>query len=243
MNWKEQIRIVVEENNTKRGRWFDLSIQFLIILSLISFCIETLPDLSPGWKNFLRAFEVITVIIFTLEYILRLIVAKKKLNFIFSFYGIIDLLAILPFYLTFRIDLRSIRILRLFRLFRIFKIIRYSKAIRRFGRAFLSIKEELVLFLILSSFLLFLSAVGIYYFENPAQPEVFKSIFHSMWWAVATLTTVGYGDIYPITVGGKIFTSAMLFLGLGVIAVPTGLIASALTRTQNEKHQSKDKEE
>jgi voltage-gated potassium channel len=115
------------------------------------------------------------------------------------------------------------------------KIIRYSNAIKNFIKAFISIKEELILFLILSSFLLFLSAIGIYYFENPAQPEVFASIFHSLWWAVATLTTVGYGDIYPITIGGKIFTSGMLFIGLGIIAVPTGLIASALTKSKNNE--------
>lgn len=102
-------------------------------------------------------------------------------------------------------------------------------------KAFLSIKEELVLIMILSTFLLFFSSVGIYYFENPVQPEIFSSVFASLWWAVATLTTVGYGDIYPITVGGKIFTSAMLFIGLGIIAVPTGLIASALTKTKNNK--------
>ena len=85
-------------------------------------------------------------------------------------------------------------------------------------------------------FLLFLSSVGIYYFENPAQPEVFQSIFHSMWWAVATLTTVGYGDIYPITVGGKMFTAIMLFIGLGIVAVPTGLISSALTKTRKAEN-------
>ena len=236
MQWKEKLRIVIEDNHTREGRWFDLSIQMLIILSLISFSLETLPDLDEEFIKFLRIFEVITVIIFTVEYLLRLFVAKKKLKFVFSFYGIVDLMAILPFYLAFGIDLRSLRILRLFRLFRIFKILRYSKAIRHMVKAFLSIKEELILFMILSSFLLFLSSVGIYYFENPAQPEVFASIFHSLWWAVATLTTVGYGDIYPITVGGKIFTSVMLFIGLGIVAVPTGLIASALTKTKNDKN-------
>lgn len=242
MNWKEKLRITVEESETRRGRWFDLIIQSLIVLSLISFSLETLPNLDPDFRAFLRIFEIVTVIIFTLEYLLRVFVAKRKLKFIFSFYGIIDLLAILPFYLTFHIDLRSVRILRLFRLFRIFKIIRYSRAIRHFMRAFASIKEELVLFLILSGFLLFLSAVGIYYFENPAQPEVFQSVFHSMWWAVATLTTVGYGDIYPVTTGGKVFTSVMLFIGLGVIAVPTGLIASALTKTRDDKQNPDSKE-
>lgn len=164
---------------------------------------------------------------------LRIFVADKKLKFIFSFYGLIDLLAILPFYLSFGIDLRSIRI---FRLFRILKMLRFNQAIRHVSKAFNSIKEELLLFFIMASFLLFLSSVGIYYFENEAQPEIFKFIFHSFWWAIATFTTVGYGDIYPITTGGKIFTSVMLLIGLGIIAVPTGLIALALTKTKEFKN-------
>ena len=233
--WKEKLRIVVEDNQTPEGRWFDLSIQTLIILSLLSFSLETLPGLEENVYTSLQIFEVCSIIIFTVEYLLRLFVSNKKIKFIFSFYGLVDLIAILPFYLTFGIDLRSIRILRLFRLFRVFKILRYSKAIRHMIKAFVSIKEELILFMILSSFLLFLSSVGIYYFENPAQPDVFASVFHSLWWAVATLTTVGYGDIYPITAGGKIFTSIMLFIGLGIVAVPTGLIASALTKVRNDK--------
>ncbi len=241
ITWKEKLRIIVEDNQTPEGRWFDLSIQALIILSLISFSLETLPGQEAEFYRFLRILEIASVVIFTVEYLLRLFVSEKKLKFIFSFYGLVDLLAILPFYLTFGIDLRSIRIFRLFRLFRVFKILRYSKAIQHMARAFLSIKEELILFMILSSFLLFLSSVGIYYFENPVQPEIFASIFHSLWWAVATLTTVGYGDIYPITTGGKIFTSVMLFIGLGIVAVPTGLIASALTKTRGNKN-SKNQE-
>lgn len=236
MSWKSKLKTIIEDNQTPEGRWFDLSIQVLIVLSLISFSIETLPGISEEYSAFLKTFEVATVIIFTIEYLLRLFVASKKAKFIFSFYGLVDLFAILPFYLTFGIDLRSIRIFRLLRLFRVFKILRYSKAIHRFAQAFRSIKEELILFFFLSMFLLFLSSVGIYYFENPAQPEVFQSIFHSMWWAVATLTTVGYGDIYPITVGGKVFTAIMLFIGLGIVAVPTGLISSALTKTRKSEN-------
>jgi len=98
------------------------------------------------------------------------------------------------------------------------------------------IKEELILFLFATAFLLYFSAVGIYYFENPAQPEQFQSIFDSLWWAVATLTTVGYGDVYPVTVGGKIFTFFVLLIGLGIVAVPAGLVSSALTMSlENEK--------
>lgn len=234
MKWKTRLKMMVEKDQTPAGRLFDLFIQGLIVLSLITFSIETLPNLKPGFKLFLRLFEIVSVIIFTIEYILRIYVASKKTKFVFSIFGIIDLLAILPFYLALGIDLRSVRIFRLFRLFRIFKILRFNKAVIHLADAFKSIKEELVLFAIMSFFLLFLSSIGIFYFENPAQPEVFESVFHSLWWAVATLTTVGYGDIYPITVGGKIFTSIMLFIGLGIVAVPTGLIASALTKTKKQ---------
>lgn len=235
MSIKTKIKPIIEDNSTKAGRLFDLVIQAIIVLSLLSFSIETLPGLQPETRIFLKNFEVFTVMIFTVEYLLRIWVTDKKLKFIFSFYGIIDLFAILPFYLSFGIDLRSIRIFRLFRLFRIFKMLRFNQAIQHFSKAMKSIKEELILFFVLSSFLLFLSSIGIYYFENPAQPDVFKSVFHSMWWAISTLTTVGYGDIYPITVGGKIFTSIMLLIGLGIVAVPTGLIASALTKTKDFK--------
>ncbi len=170
------------------------------------------------------------VLIFTGEYLLRLIVADRKLKFIFSFYGLIDLFAILPFYISTGIDLRSIRIFRMLRLFRIFKILRYSKAINRFHLAFKSIKEELVLFLFTAAILVFVASIGIYYFESKAQPEHFASFFHSLWWSIVTLTTVGYGDVYPITTAGKVFASIVMFIGIGVVAVPSGLIASALTR-------------
>jgi voltage-gated potassium channel len=225
------LKRTIEENDTRAGRVFDLFVQSLIVLSLLSFSVETLPNLSGPIKNILDTLEVIVVAIFTAEYLLRLVVADHRLKFIFSFCGLIDLFAILPFYVARGIDLRSLRIFRLFRLFRAFKILRYSKAIQRFKDAFLTVKEELILFIVATAFLLFIAAVGIYYFESPAQPDQFKSVFHCLWWAIATLTTVGYGDVYPITAGGKIFTFVMLVIGLGIIAVPTGLIASALTKT------------
>ena len=231
-----RLKQIIENNDTARGKVFDIVIQFLIILSLISFSIETLPDLDQKTRLMLKYFEAATVLIFTLEYLLRLIVSDRKLQFIFSFYGVIDLLAILPFYITRSVDLRSIRILRLFRLIRTLKLLRFSEAVQRFRKAFEIVKEELILFLFAAALLLFITAVGIYYFENSAQPEHFKSVFHSMWWAIITLTTVGYGDFYPVTTGGKIFTSLILIIGLGIIAVPTGLIASALTKSiENEK--------
>lgn len=232
---KQKLKRLIEETDTLSSKMFDLFIQSLIILSLIAFSIETLPNLENQILNYLRLFEIICVVIFTVEYLLRIFVADKKFSFIFSFYGIVDLCAILPFYITSGIDLRSIRIFRIFRLFRVFKILRYSKALTRFKNAILLVKEELILFFVSTLFLLFVTAVGIYYFENSAQSEEFKSVFHSLWWAIITLTTVGYGDVYPITVGGKIFTSIIVLIGLGIVAVPTGLIASALTRTIKEE--------
>jgi len=228
---REQMKFknIVENNDTAKGRIFDLTIQFLIVVSLISFSVETIPHLSAQIKRYLGYIEVVTVSLFTVEYLLRIIVSDKKIKFVFSFYGLIDFFAILPFYLSAGIDLRSIRSLRLLRLFRAFKLLRYNKAIKRFHSALIIAKEELILFSILAVMLLFFSAVGIYYFENAAQPESFSSVFQSMWWAVATLTTVGYGDVYPITVGGKIFTFFVLMVGLGIVAVPTGLVASALS--------------
>lgn len=211
----------------------------MILLSLISFSIETLPGLSPQTQMVLNWIERITVLFFTVEYALRLFVSDHKIRFIFSFFGIIDLLAILPFYISVGLDLRSIRAIRFIRIFRILKLARYNKALQRFHRAFIIAWEELVLFLMTTLILLYIFAVGIYFFENQAQPESFSSIFHSLWWAVATLTTVGYGDVFPITVGGKIFTFIILMLGLGVVSVPSGMIASTLSEARDQEDKPK----
>jgi voltage-gated potassium channel len=226
------IKQIIEETDTKPGKFFDLMIQALIVLSLVSFSVETLPDLSVATRSILRSIEVFTVSVFTLEYFARIAVATNKKAYVFSFFGIVDFVAIAPFYLATGLDLRVVRAFRLLRLVRILKIARYNAAVRRFHRAFLIAKEELCLFLFAALIILYLAGVGIYYFENAAQPEVFSSIFHSLWWAVATLTTVGYGDIYPITTGGKVFTFIVLAVGLGVVAVPAGLVASALSKAR-----------
>ena len=173
--------------------------------------------------------------VFTIEYILRFALCRPRGAYIKSFWGIIDLLAILPFYLVLAVDLRSIRSVRLLRLFRVLKLARYSDAIRRFRLAYSIIKEELVLFGVVALIILYISGVGIYYFENEAQPNQFASVFHSLWWGIVTLTTVGFGDAYSITVGGRIFTFLILVVGLGVVTVPSGLFASALSKARNEQ--------
>lgn len=238
--FRTKLRSIIEDNTTRKGKIFDYTIQGLILLSLVSFSFETLPDNSPELKKLLSTFEYICVIIFSFEYVLRIFVAKKPFRYIFSFYGIVDLLSILPFYLTSTVDLRAFRIFRIFRIFRAFKLIRYNKALRRFSVAFTIIKEEVVLFFMVTLILVFLSASGIYFFENEAQPEEFSSLFASLWWAIVTLTTVGYGDVFPITIGGKVFTFFILILGIGIVTIPAGLVATALTKARTLEEKEED---
>ncbi|TBN01344.1 ion transporter [Hyunsoonleella flava] len=233
---KEKIKSIVEINDNKKSRYFAFFIQGLILVSVISFSVETIPNLKPQTKFILQVIEWFCVIMFSLEYLLRIYVSDSKPKFIFSFFGIIDFLAILPFYLSFGIDLRSLRALRFLRLFRILKLVRYNRAMNHFTTAIKSAKEEILLFIFITLMLIYFSAVGIYYFENEAQPEHFSSVFDSLWWAIITLTTVGYGDVYPITVGGKVFTFIILMIGLGIVAIPTGIISSALTKSVDKKH-------
>lgn len=229
---KKQLWLILEDTTTKRGRFFDYFIQILILLSLVSFSLDTLPNLSYNTRVFLDYFEVISIVIFTVEFLLRIYVSKKPLSYIFSFYGIIDILAILPFYLNRVLDLRFLRAFRIFRIFRALKLLRYNKALNRFRIAFKIVKEEVTLFFIVTLVLIFITSAGIYFFENEAQPEVFKSVFHSAWWSIVTLTTVGYGDVYPITLGGKIFTFFVLMIGVGLVTVPAGLVATALSKAR-----------
>jgi len=232
---KKYIKSIVEINDNKLSRYYSLFIQVLILISIITFTVETIPDLEPQTIIILQIIELFSVIVFTSEYLLRIYVADSKPRFIFSFFGIIDLLAILPFYLSFGVDLRSLRALRFLRLFRVLKLVRYNRAMDHFTKAIKTAKEEILLFVFITLILIYFSAVGIYYFENAAQPEHFSSIFDSLWWSIITLTTVGYGDVYPITVGGKVFTFFILMIGLGIVAIPTGIISSALTKSIDKK--------
>ena len=214
---------------------FEKLIQILIVISLISFAFETLPNLSTAWQTVLKFTEIIIVLIFTIEYIIRISLCRPRLKYIFSFYGVIDILAILPFFLTAGIDIKSIRAFRLLRLLRFVKLLKYNKAIRRLRDALIDAKDELILSGIVAGILLYSASIGIYYFEEEAQPDSFGSVFHSMWWAVCSLTTVGYGDVKPITVGGKIFTGIVLIIGVGIVAMPTAILASSFNNAKKKE--------
>ena len=233
------IRGIVQDSDTVAGRLFDQCVMVLIAASLVSMSASTVPDLPPLWSTVLATAETMIVALFTIEYILRIWTAEDRWGYVRSFYGLVDLLALLPFYVTLMwagmIDLRAIRALRLLRVFRVFKVAQYNTAMARLGKAIKYARDEALVFLFATLVLLYIAAMGIHHFEYEAQPERFESVFSSLWWAVVTLTTVGYGDAYPITVGGRIFTFLILICGMGIVAVPAGLIASGLSRALEDE--------
>jgi len=225
---KSRIHAALEGRDPIYGRLFAFLIYGAILLAAITVTLQSLPAFSARHGLLLGIAEVVLLILFSLEYGLRLWSSPRPLRYALSFWGLIDLAAILPSLFFLLPDFQAIRILRLFRMFRLFKLFRIGNAVERLESAFASARDELLLFTFLAVLILFLSAVGIYHFEREAQPEEFGSIPQALWWATATLTTVGYGDVYPITSGGRIFTSLVLFVGLGVVAIPAGIITSAL---------------
>ena len=236
-SWREKVHEIIYEADTPAGKLFDVLILIVILISILLVMLESIESIEAEYAAILDISEWVITILFSFEYILRIITVKKPRAYIFSFYGIIDLLAIFPFYLNRAYDLRSLRAFRVFRVFRALKLIRYNKALKRFSIAAKIVREEMILFLMITAIFIFIASAGIYYFENEAQPEIFKSVIHSGWWAVVTLTTVGYGDIYPITVGGKIFTFFILIVGVGIVTIPAGLVASALAKAREiEEH-------
>ncbi|UWQ08421.1 ion transporter [Aliiroseovarius crassostreae] len=200
----------------------------LILLSAVAIALETEPGLPKSLRHVLFGFEVLVLGIFTAEYVLRVICTRPRLRYIFSFWGLVDLLTILPAIALLTPQWQAVRIFRLLRLVRLVKLFRGSHAMERLATAFQEVRGELAIFGIIAGLMLYVASVGIYIFEHDAQPEVFSSIPQSLWWAVASFTTVGYGDMVPITAGGRVFTTFVLFLGLGVIAVPSAIITTAL---------------
>lgn len=236
---RQHFRKIVWGGHVKWSHRFDYTIMALIVLSMITMSLETLPSISPAAILAFNTIEVFIVVVFTIEYILRIWTAEKPLKYMFSFLGIVDLVAIIPFWLATGVNLQGARAFRLIRMIRVLKILRYMSALKRLERAIKLVQEELIVFGILAVIIIFVTSVGIYQFEHEAQPEAFPSIPHSVWFSIVSLTAVGYGDVTPITVGGKIFTSLILVVGLAIVAIPTALIVSGLTRAKFERREKK----
>ncbi|MDQ2693510.1 MAG: ion transporter [Chloroflexota bacterium] len=218
-------------------RFLNLGMLFLISLNVIAAILETEKSIYSHYAVFFKVFEAFSVGVFTIEYMLRIWTCTEypeyshpvvgRLRFVLSPFMLIDLLSFLPFYIPiWQLDLRMLRIIRLFRLFRLLKMGRYAKSLVAIQKVLRAKREELGLTIFSGAILLIISSNLLYIIEHEAQPDRFASIPQAMWWGVVTLTTVGYGDIYPITPLGKIIGAIIAMLGIGLFALPAGIIAS-----------------
>lgn len=237
---------------THLERNLNILLMGLIFLNVLAVILETEEALFLRYKSFFHWFEVVSVAIFSLEYLLRLwsCTENKKykqpflgrIKYAFTPMALIDLLAILPFYLPMfiPIDLRFLRALRLFRIFRLLKVSRYVKSLHTIKNVFIEKKEQLLITIFSVLILLVFSSSLMYFVEREAQPEKFSSIPAAMWWGMATLTTIGYGDMYPITTLGKFLGGFIAFLGIGLFALPAGILASGFAgEIQKKNHKEK----
>lgn len=230
--WKLLIHEVIYEADTKLGKWFDLFLIIAILISVVLVMLESVASIDAKYHNFLYISEWIITLLFTVEYIARIVSIKKPTTYIFSFYGIIDFLATIPLYLSIIFAgtnaLLALRALRLLRVFRILKLARYIGASSKLVDALVASRIKIAVFVFSIFVLTIILGTVMYIIEGPENG--FNSIPHSMYWAIVTLTTVGYGDISPHTPFGQFIASIVMILGYGIIAVPTGIVTSEMTK-------------
>ena len=238
--YKRKVYVLLhpEIGNTRLDKTINTFIITLIILNVVAVMLETVPSIHEPYKDFFRHFDTFSVIIFTIEYLFRVWSSnhnykyrhsvKGRLKYIFSLGALIDLLAILPFYLhsLIGLDLRVLRMFRLLRFLRLFRLTSYMKATRMVINVFKSTRKQLLISLMLTFFLIIISSCLIYFAEHLAQPHVFTSIPETIWWSVVTLTTVGYGDMIPVTIPGKIMTIVIMLTGVALLALPAGILTA-----------------
>lgn len=245
MSVKERIFGILDPGD-EDSKYFDPFIMVLIVLNVIAVILETVDSINDQFHVLFSAFETFSVAVFTVEYLLRVWSCTVqpeyrdpvtgRLRFVVTPFAMIDLMAIFPFYAPFLLpDLRFMRSIRLFRLFRMLKLARYSEALRTFGSVLRMKREELSVALFAILILLVVSSSLMYQAEHDAQPGAFQSIPDAMWWGIVTLTTVGYGDVYPITPLGKFIGSVVVILGIGLFALPTGILASGFVEDLNNR--------
>lgn len=265
MGFRQKLFHLIDEDSkdNKVGRAFNSFIIFLIFLNVVAIILESVESFKSVFQGWFDTFEAVSVLVFTFEYMGRLITAKYKyphlsgwrpyVRYFFSFMALVDLLAIFPSVLIVLapvysplkqlIDLRFIRMLRVLRLFRIFKITRYSSSLKMIGEILREKRRDLSVTIFITFILIVISSTLMYYAEHDAQEEEFPNIIAAFWWAVATLTTVGYGDVFPVTVMGKVLSGVIAILGIGMVALPTGILSSAFIERIEEEKQAKMKAE
>lgn len=234
--WKHKLHEIIYEADTPSGKWFDLVLLILIIASIAVVMLETIPSVEVHYAQELNIIEWIFTILFSFEYLARIISIKKPKEYIFSFYGIIDLLSTIPKYLSLLFvgshALVALRALRLLRVFRILKLARFIGEGNQMSKALKASRARISVFLLAVFMLCIILGTVMYMIEGGAGSG-FTSIPRSVYWAIVTLTTVGYGDIAPVTGFGQFVASIIMILGYAIIAVPTGIITSEMAKKNN----------
>lgn len=233
------------KNNIKNflnNKIIDTFLVTLIIFNVICLGLETDKIIYSNYAHFFKTFELFSIVIFSIEYILRLF-ALDNIKGLFKPLMLIDLFAILPFYLPgTALDLRFLRMFRLFRILRIFKLARYFEALRMIGQVVYKKRVELLSILGILVFLIFFSSFLMFYAEAEAQPDAFKNILDTFWWSIVTFTTVGYGDVYPVTAIGKLLSAIIVLIGIMLFALPTSILTAEFLNLYQEYNNKKDKQ-
>ncbi len=240
-DWRDQIHEIIFEAGTAAGKAFDVVLLILIVVSVFATCLETVEPLGTAYKSAFLAIEWTVTIIFLVEYMLRIACVKRPLAYIFSFYGIVDVLAILPtFFGLANIDYRStsrfalVRSLRLLRVFRVFDLGWFVAEANGLRDAFWQSRAKIVVFLFAVLILVTLSGSLIFQLEAETNPNL-NSIPDGIYWAIVTMTTVGYGDISPVTASGRLLSSLLILMGYSLIIVPTGLVSAEVVKATSGK--------
>jgi len=234
--WQNRLHEIIFEADTPAGKAFDVALLVAILLSVLAVCLESVEKIELQYGQTLRIVEWVFTIAFTVEYVLRLICVGRPRRYAVSFFGIVDLLAILPTYLSLVVagsqsPLLVIRAIRLFRVFRVFKLAQFLGEARVLSSALRASRRKIIVFLGSVLTLVLILGTMMYLIEGERNDR-FTSIPESVYWAIVTMTTVGYGDVTPVTVVGKIVASMVMIMGYAIIAVPTGILTVELTRAQ-----------
>ena len=241
-NWRSRLHEVIYESNTTAGKVFDLSLLLLIVASILVVTLDSVEQYHNAYGKFFSTLEWIFTIVFTLEFILRLISIERPLKYVFSFAGIIDILAIIPSYLSFFYtgaqSLLVLRGLRLLRIFRIFKLTHFLTEMKFLGGAIKGSLTKISIFMLVVLALVIILGSLMYLIEKGENG--FENIPESIYWAIVTITTVGYGDISPVTPLGKFFASLIMLIGYAIIAVPTGILTNEMLIAARRKQQKNE---
>lgn len=237
-SWKYRLHEIIYEADTPLGRLFDIVLLILILLSVLTVMLESVKSIDLQFHRLFYVIEWIITIFFTIEYIARIITVKKPWSYIFSFYGIIDLLSTIPLYLSFILVgsnyLLTVRALRLLRVFRILKITRYIGEGNKLKKALIESRAKIFIFIFAVLIVAIIAGTLMYLIEG--EESGFKSIPVSVYWCIVTLTTVGFGDIAPVTPAGQFLATLIMILGYGVIAVPTGIVSAQYARRDRDEY-------